>query len=125
MPLYLRENSLLPHGPEHSHVGERPVDPLTVEALVTTEAKFTWKSDMGDTILRCRRQGEGAIFGANKTPCTFILRLYPCGLPSHVRANGKALPHLESYGFAEAGAGWTMEGQALVVKAQARQIEIG
>ena len=35
LPLYLRENSLLVLGPERSHVGERPADPLTVEAFVS------------------------------------------------------------------------------------------
>jgi len=125
VPLYLRENSLLPLGPERNYVGEKPLDPLTIEAFVTTEARFALKSHSHEIILSCKRQGEGFVFEASETLCTFILRLHQSGLPSKVFADGEVLLEFESSRLPEAEAGWCMEGGLLVVKARAQQIRVG
>jgi alpha-D-xyloside xylohydrolase len=124
LPLYLRENSLLPLGPERNHVRERPADPLTVEAFVTMQAEFTLKSDAGQIVLRCRRQGSEAIFEASDAPCTFILRLHQCDSPTRVLADGRPLPRLEPTALTAAETGWAQEGRILAAKARARQIRI-
>ena len=64
LPLYVRENSLVVLGPERSHVGERPADPLTVEAFVTTAAAFALRGDGGAVDLACRRRGGELTFEA-------------------------------------------------------------
>src|SRR5262249_51375559 len=62
LPLYVREDSLVVLGPERSHVGERPADPLTVEAFVTTEARFALRGEAGPIDLACRRDGGRTTF---------------------------------------------------------------
>jgi len=124
MPLYLRENSLLPLGPERSHVGERPADPLTVEVFVATQAEFTLRRDAGQVVLRCRRQDGRIAFEASDAPCTYILRVHQCETPTSVRADGTGLARVELQGLVEIEAGWALDREIVVVKARARRIEI-
>jgi alpha-D-xyloside xylohydrolase len=124
MPLYLRENSLLPLGPERSHVGERPADPLTVEVFVTAQAEFSLRSDAGQVILRCRRQDGRIVFEASDVPCAFILRVHQCETPTGVRADGTDIARVELQGLVEIEAGWALDREIVVVKARARRIEI-
>jgi alpha-D-xyloside xylohydrolase len=124
MPLYLRENSLLPLGPERSHVGERPADPLTLEAFVTTQAEFTLRSDGRRTVLRCQRHDRRVLFEASDAPCTYILRLHYCDPPTRVQADGRPLPHLEPGALEAAEAGWAQDGRIVLVKARAAEVEI-
>jgi alpha-glucosidase (family GH31 glycosyl hydrolase) len=124
MPLYLRENSLLPLGPERSHVGERPADPLTVDAFVTSQAEFSLRSDAGKIVLCCRRQDRRIAFEASDATCTYILRVYQRETPTSVRADGTGLARVELRGLAEIDAGWTLDRTVVVVKARARRIEI-
>lgn len=103
---------------------ERPADPLTVEAFVTTQAEFCLRSDAGQVVLRCWRQGRRIAFEASDAPCTYILRLHQCDTPSSVRADGTELARVEPQGLAEIGAGWTLDAGMVVVKARVRRIEI-
>jgi hypothetical protein len=124
LPLFLRENSLLVLGPVRTHVGERPADPLTVEAFVTTEAAFTLRRHAGSVDLRCRREGSRLTFEASDVPASFVLRVRHHGPPSAVTADGQALPRLDRDAFDQAEHGWMVEGRTVVVKARARQIRL-
>jgi hypothetical protein len=104
-------------------VGERPVDPLTLEAFITSEADFTLKTDDRRLVLRCRRLGRRVTFEATEAPCAYILRVHDCEVPAHVRADGKAAPRLDGQALEAAEAGWMLDGRTLVVKARARQIQ--
>src|SRR5262249_60361892 len=73
LPLYVREDSLVVLGPERSHVGERPADPLTVEAFVTAEARFALRGEAGSIALRCRPGGGRASFGGSRPRAHTVL----------------------------------------------------
>jgi alpha-D-xyloside xylohydrolase len=124
LPLYVREDSLVVLGPERSHVGERPADPLTVEAFVTTEARFSVRGERGPIELSCRREGSRTAFEASVAPVTYELRLHDHAAPATVTADGQAVPRLEPAALAGADRGWTTEGRTVVVKARARQIQV-
>jgi alpha-D-xyloside xylohydrolase len=125
MPLYLREDSLLVLGPERSHVGERPADPLTVEAFVTTEARFALRGDAGHVDLTCRRDGARVAFRASDAPGTYVLRVHDGAPPTAVTADGRALARLDAPALERAEMGWTLDGRVVVVKARAREIGLG
>ncbi len=124
LPLYVRDESLVVLGPERSHVGERPADPLTVEAFVTNEAAFALRGDAGTVSLRCRRQGNEFTFGASDSPATFVLRLRHGLAVRSVSADGLPIPRLDVAGLERSEAGWTVDERIVVVKARARRIEI-
>jgi len=124
LPLYVRENSLVVLGPERSHVGERPADPLTVEAFVTTEAAFALHGDGGDVDLTCRRRGGEVTFEASAAPATFVLRVHDGPATTAVSADGRALPRLDAASLDRGETGWIVDGRIAVVRARARRIEI-
>jgi hypothetical protein len=105
-------------------VGERPADPLTVEAFVTGQAEFTFRSDAGRLGLRCRREGERVIFEASEAPVTYLLRLHGCARPRMVRADGTPLASVGREPLEAVAAGWIWERDVVTIKARARTIQV-
>jgi alpha-D-xyloside xylohydrolase len=124
LPLYVRDESLVVLGPERSHVGERPADPLTVEAFVTNEAVFTLRGDAGAVVLRCGRRGDEVTFEASSTPATFVLRMRHSFAAATVLADGRVLTRVDPAGIERTETGWTVDDRSVIVKARARRIEI-
>jgi len=124
LPLYVRDESLVVLGPERNHVGERPTDPLTIEAFVTNDASFTMRGDFGAGALHCRRRGNELTFDASGTPGTFVLRVHQGLSATAVSADGQTLARHDLAGLERREAGWAMDGPVVVVKARARRIEI-
>src|SRR5262249_57585309 len=91
-----RHESLALLGTERSHGGERPADPLTVEAFVTSEAAFAVRGDVGSVSLRCRRQGSEVIFEASATPVTYVLRIRQDASIRTVSADGRPISRLDA-----------------------------
>lgn len=69
LPVYVRDNSLLPIGPEQAYVGERPWEPLDVAVRVSSEATL-------------RLEGEGAALEAQARRSSDDLTLELAGLAS-------------------------------------------
>ena len=124
LPLYVRDESLAVLGPERSHVGERPADPLTVEAFVTSEASFALRGDFGAVALRCRRRGNELTFDASATPAAFVLRVHRGWSATAVSADGQTISRVDPAGLERSQASWTIDGPTVIVKARARRIEI-
>ncbi len=124
LPIYVRDESLVVLGPERSHVGERPADPLTVEAFVTNEAVFTLRGDAGLGSLRCGRRGNVVAFEATASPATFVVRLRQALSATTVSADGRPITRVDVAGLERSEAGWTIDDRVVVVKARARRIEI-
>jgi alpha-D-xyloside xylohydrolase len=124
IPLYLRDDALVVLGPERLHVGERPVDPLTVEAFVGTEAAFAVRGEAGALDLRVRREGSRTVFSASAAPLTFELRLRDVPPPGAVTADGRPLPRLDAGALARAPEGWALDGRIVVARARAREIRL-
>ena len=124
LPLYVRDESLVVLGPERSHVGERPADPLTAEVFVTNEGAFTLRGDAGTVALRCRRRANEVTFEAGATPATFVLRLRQGLTVRSISADGLPIPRLDVAALERSAAGWTVDDRVVVVKARAQRIEI-
>jgi hypothetical protein len=124
LPLYLRENSLLVLGPARQHVAEGPADPLTVEAFVTTEATFAFRTDAGSIDFRGRRDQGRVTLEARGAEAALILRLRDVDPPRTAAADGQALPRFGPDELARADRGWTVDGRTAVVKARARELRI-
>ncbi|MBI4570716.1 MAG: hypothetical protein HY723_02105, partial [Chloroflexi bacterium] len=59
LPLYVRDDSLLPLGPEMTHVGERPWAPLEVAVRVSNGASLAVDGEGAQVRIEARREGEG------------------------------------------------------------------
>lgn len=45
VPIFIRENSIIPQGPVQNYVGEKPVDPLTLTLFLKDQTDFTLRTD--------------------------------------------------------------------------------
>jgi alpha-glucosidase (family GH31 glycosyl hydrolase) len=124
LPLYLRDDALVVLGPERAHVGERPADPLAVEAFVATEATFALRGEPGAIDLRVRRDGRRTTFTASDAPVTFELRARDVPAPGAVLADGRPLARLDPGALAAAVEGWALDAGVVVARARAREIRL-
>jgi alpha-D-xyloside xylohydrolase len=58
LPLYVRDDSLLPLGPEMSHVGERPWQPLEIAVRVASETSLRINGEGVELEAQARHDGE-------------------------------------------------------------------
>ena len=63
LPLYVKENSILPMGPEMVYVGQKPFDPITLDIWLSSEAECTLYDDdekaRTQEIVQCRASRKG------------------------------------------------------------------
>ncbi len=125
LPVYVRENSLVPLGPPMQYVGERPCDPLTVEAYVTTEARFTLRDDDATLPLAVRRDGPAVEFEAARAGATYAVRFHGVADAAAATADGAQLPRVpDPAALAAVSEGWTVAAGLVIVKARARRIRL-
>lgn len=123
LPVFVRDDSLIPLAPPMSHVEEREADPLTVEAYVTRDATFTIQREDGPLSLLAHREGAEVEFDAARAPVTYVLRLHGCADAEAVSADGAPLPRVGSEAdLAGRPEGWAVEGGRVSAKARARRI---
>jgi alpha-D-xyloside xylohydrolase len=60
MPLYVRDDSLLPLGPEMTSIGERPWRPLELQVRVSSDASLRVEGEGASLRAQARRDGDGA-----------------------------------------------------------------
>src|SRR5262249_22445705 len=124
LPIYIRDESLVVLGPERNHVAERPADPLTLDAFVPNVTSFTLRGDSGAVALSCAHRDHAITFDASEATATFIVRIRQGMWATAVSADGRALPRIDTGELERVAAGWTVDGQSVVVKARASRIEI-
>ncbi|OGO50639.1 MAG: hypothetical protein A2148_00765, partial [Chloroflexi bacterium RBG_16_68_14] len=61
LPLYVRDDSLLPLGPEMTHVGERPWQPLDIAVRVSSGASLQIEGEGAELEAQARREGDGLV----------------------------------------------------------------
>lgn len=107
-PLLVRDDSILPLGPEMAYVGETPTDPLTLELYVARTARYTVGEEGATTtrVLAVRRRGalEVTVAGPERT---YILVPHGLRAVRRIIRNGRALaPRRDRRAFAASPDGW-------------------
>ncbi len=125
IPIFVRENSLLPLAPEMSFVGERKEDPLTVEVYLLHEATFTVQTEEGVIHLQARRQGNEVVFEASTAAFTFLVRLHGCINATAAEANGTPLPEFpDEQSLSGTPTGWTVGNRVVILKARTNRMRL-
>jgi alpha-D-xyloside xylohydrolase len=89
LPLFVREGSIVPMGPEVQYVGEKPLDPLTLDIYPADEGSFTLLDEIGGQIelsYRFDRDGLTLNVDGYRGQVEAILNRVPA--PWDVRVNG-------------------------------------
>ncbi len=59
LPLYVRDDSLLPMGPEQSYIGEQPWDPLEIAVRVSSTTSLRVSGEGADVTVQARADNDG------------------------------------------------------------------
>jgi alpha-D-xyloside xylohydrolase len=90
LPLFVREGAIIPMGPEMQYVGEKPLDPLTLDIYPAGEGAFTIVDEPDASIevsYRLLREDMDLHIGGYRGQVEAILNLVPP--PWDVRVNGR------------------------------------
>jgi alpha-D-xyloside xylohydrolase len=90
LPLFVREGAIIPMGPVQQYVGERPLDPLTLDIYPADERTVSLLDDVNAPVeLSYRMEREGLILHVDgyRGRIEAILNLVPA--PWDVRVNGR------------------------------------
>lgn len=121
LPLYVRENSIIPMGAFMNYVGEKPFDPITLHIRLTSEADFTLFDDderaRTEEIVKCHaiKKGSEISLQVGASAKAFVAKFNKTSRPRHVRLDGQDVAHLGSRkAFEEADRGWYIDASSAV-----------
>ncbi len=121
LPLYVRDNTIIPMGPDMSYVGEKPLNPVTLDIRVSSEAEFTLYDDDDrpgtEEIVRCRasRSQNRISLELTASTKTYIAKFNGAGQPAKVTLNGMDVPRLDTLAALEKAAlGWYFDPSFVV-----------
>jgi alpha-D-xyloside xylohydrolase len=121
LPLYVRGNTIIPMGPDIAYVGEKPLNPITLDIRLTSEADFTMYDDderaHTQEIVTCEAHKRGTQITLNAGPSSkaYIAKFNKTSRPKQVVVNGKEIPHLASQeALYTAKLGWYFEPSSAV-----------
>jgi alpha-glucosidase (family GH31 glycosyl hydrolase) len=121
LPLYVRDNSIIPMGPDIVYIDERPFNPVTLDIWLSSEAEFTLYDDneraRTEEIVKCfaSKKGSHVVLNVGASAKTFIAKFNKTSRPKHVSLDGKQLPQLTSQqALASAELGWYFDPASVV-----------
>ena len=129
IPIYLRENGMVPMGPVVNQLSEQRLDDLEVHALVVSSASFQLQDDDVGLTLRAERSEHALTFSAESDRGewrgSWRLRFHDVGqAPRNVSAGGVDLPYRSETERSTGVPGWWMEAGQLVVQFAGARCEV-
>ncbi|MFH1928116.1 MAG: alpha-xylosidase [Chloroflexota bacterium] len=120
IPLFVKGDSVIPLGPEMSYVGEKDLDPLTLDVYLYRRARFTLYDDEETVNFEGRREGGDVTFEIDGSRKRYIVQFNKMGRPRTVEIEGRELQHHDAKrAFEEAEEGWWYDPMGrLLVRAQ-------
>jgi len=91
LPLFVKENSIIPMGPEMSFIPEKPFDYISLDIYLHDEAKFTLYDNDKAVDIKASRKNNEIILNIGESKKTWIAKIKKTELPSHIDVNSKEL----------------------------------
>jgi alpha-D-xyloside xylohydrolase len=121
LPVFVRDNSIIPMGPEMAYIGEKPFDPITLDIRISYKTECTLYDDderaSTQEIVQCRasKRANQIHLNVGASTKTFIAKFNKTSRPKRVSLNGKDLQHVESLQAIEkAEEGWYFDPSSVV-----------
>jgi alpha-D-xyloside xylohydrolase len=121
LPVFVRDNSIIPMGPEMMYIGEKPANLVTLDVWLSSEAKFTMYDDderaHTQEIVDCHaaKKGNQIALNVGASGKTFIAKFNKTSRPKQVSVNGKDVQHVASRDALEkAESGWYFDPSSVV-----------
>ena len=73
--MFVRQDSIIPLGPEMNYVGEKPFEPLTLDIYIDKKAEFVLYDDQETIKFKCYKGKDQINFSISKSSKDYILNL--------------------------------------------------
>ena len=121
LPLYIRENSIIPMGPDIPYISEKLTNPITLDVWLSSVAECTLYDDderaRTEEIVKCHaRKTENQIaLNVGASAKTYFAKFNKTSRPKQVSLNRKDAPRLDSLEALEkAEFGWYVDPTSIV-----------
>jgi alpha-glucosidase (family GH31 glycosyl hydrolase) len=121
MPVYVRDNSIIATGPDMMYVDEQPLNPITLDIQISSEAECTLYDDderaHTEEIVKCQasKKGNQITLNVGASGNTYIAKFNKTSRPKHVSLNGKDALRLDSrQALEQAELGWYFDPSSVV-----------
>lgn len=95
IPIFVREDSLLPTSPERDYVGSDSFSTLVIDGYVEDSAEFTVHDVDGSVDVRCERRGSETVVRTSGTTKNFRIRFNGIDAVRAVTVDGTEIPKRE------------------------------
>jgi len=137
LPLFVKAGAIIPMQPDMNYVGEKPVDPLTLDIYPFETSSFTLYEDDGETedykkgdfaltTFVCIEREDGVIIdiGESKGQCEgklksrgYVLKVNQVSAPDRVIADGRTLKQCTSHSqFEKKRIGWYYDNTKRILR---------
>ena len=106
LPLFVKANSIIPLGPEMNYVGEKPLDPMTLDLYAITNARFTLYDDEESVEFRCDQRENGFVLKIGESQRTYIAKFNKVDEPKRVETKKGLIPPCREREFRQINEGW-------------------
>ena len=107
LPIFVKEDSIIPMGPEMSYVNQRPLDPMTLDIYIYKKAEFTVYDDDEITSFKATKTDGEISLVIGKSTRSYIIIFNNMQRPRRVEINGIRLEHCKTQArFNKARTGW-------------------
>ncbi len=113
LPLYVKEDSIIPMGPAMNYVGEKPFNPMLLDIRLSSKSEFTLYDDderaQTEEIVKCAavKTEKQITLNIGASSKTFVAKFNGTTRPKHITLNGKEIFYVNSQqSFESAEAGW-------------------
>ncbi len=121
LPIFIKEDSIIPLGPEIRYVGEKPCNPLTLDIYIKNRAEFTLYDDKGTLKFTCRKEKNHITLGISASRKEYILCFRNITPPKRVMVARKPIKrHTDEKGWKKARQGWYSDGSITKVRFRAQ-----
>jgi alpha-glucosidase (family GH31 glycosyl hydrolase) len=115
LPLFVRADSIIPMGPEISYVGEKPLNPITLDIYCYKGAKFVLYDDGGNITFECAREPDRVRLNISASEKDYIIFFNRTPRPSKVFANERELQEHDRESLENVDEGWSFDAKGYVV----------
>ncbi|MDI6782824.1 MAG: glycoside hydrolase family 31 protein [bacterium] len=117
LPLFIKQDSIIPMGPKMNYIGEKPFNPITIDIYLKNKAEFTLINDQEEIKFFGIREKNQVKFTITKSQKDYLLNFNACSQPKKVLCNGKPIPKATTNkAFSNLHLTWKMGINSLQIK---------
>jgi alpha-D-xyloside xylohydrolase len=117
LPLFIKQDSIIPMGPQMNYIGEKPFNPITLDIYLKNRANFILLDDNLEVKFAGEKDKNKVEFSISKSSLDYILQFNSYPRPKKVLYNGNPIPESKyKTQWIDAPLSWQLDKKKLQIK---------